>query len=118
MTQLPESVETYFEAANEEQPAAFIAAFDENAFVFDDNREFKGLEAIRNWSKTDVFGAHVRFAIIDVMENDGAYAVTASLNGDFDKTNLPNPFLLEHTFKLSGGKIKELQVKPPNPVAD
>lgn len=113
MTQLPESVKTYFNAANEEQQDAFLAAFDENAYVFDDNREFKGLEAIRNWSKTDVFGAHVRFEITDVMENGGEYAVTASLDGDFDKTNLPNPFLLKHTFKLSGGKIKELQVSLP-----
>ncbi|TVY07473.1 nuclear transport factor 2 family protein [Paenibacillus cremeus] len=113
MIQLPDSVKTYFHASNEEQLDSFLAAFNEDAYVFDFNREFKGLEAIRNWSKTDIFGSHVRFEITDAIEHDGVYAVIASLDGDFDKTNLPSPFFLKHTFRLSGDKINELHVSLP-----
>ncbi|MDU0204043.1 nuclear transport factor 2 family protein [Paenibacillus sp. MAH-36] len=113
MIQLPDSVKAYFDASNIEHLDSFLAAFNDDAYVFDDNREFRGLEAIRNWSKTDIFGAHVRFEITEATEHDGVYAVIASLDGDFDKTNLPSPFFLKHTFKLSGGKINELQVSLP-----
>ncbi|NBD24793.1 nuclear transport factor 2 family protein [Paenibacillus glycinis] len=113
MIALPASVKAYFDAANADRRDAFLAAFDENAFVFDDNRTFQGTEAIRNWSDADVFGARVRFSVIDATEQDGAYAVIASVDGDFDKTNLPDPFLLRHAFELSGGKIKALRVTLP-----
>ncbi|WP_219836839.1 nuclear transport factor 2 family protein [Paenibacillus sp. R14(2021)] len=113
MIQLPESVHAYFNAANDEQPDIFIAAFDVNAQVVDDNRAYKGLEAIDNWSKSDVFGPHVRFEMTDTSEHDGTYVVIASIDGDFDKTNLPDPFLLKHTFKLEGGLIKQLHISLP-----
>ena len=110
MITLPLSVKAYFDAANADRRDDFLAAFDEDAFVFDDNRTFQGIEAIRGWSDADVFGARVRFAIADVAERDGAYAVIASVDGDFDKTNLPDPLLLRYTFELEGGKIKTLRV--------
>lgn len=111
--QLPNAVQTYFFASNEERLDALLDAFGEDAYVFDDNREFRGLEAIRSWCQSDILGARVRFELTDATEQDGAYAVIASVDGDFDKTNLPNPFLLKHTFKLDGGKIQELRVSSP-----
>jgi hypothetical protein len=113
MIQLPDSIKAYFHAANEEQLDSFLATFNEDAYVFDDNREFKGLEAIRNWCKTDILKVHVRFEIFDAAEQAGTYSVIASIDGDFDKTNLPNPFLLKHAFTLSGGKINELVISLP-----
>ncbi|AZN41595.1 nuclear transport factor 2 family protein [Paenibacillus albus] len=113
MIQLPNSVKAYFHASNEEQLASFLEAFKEDAHVFDFNREFNDLEAIRDWCKSDILGLHVRFDITDAWEQDGAYAVITSLDGEFDKTNLPDPLLLIHTFKLSDSKIQELHVTLP-----
>ena len=108
--QLPEAIRAYFNAANNDQPDAFIDAFDAHAHVIDDNKAFDGLEAIDNWSKSDVFGPHVRFEVTAISEHDGTYVVIASLDGDFDKTNLPDPFFMKNTFKLEGGKIKQLHI--------
>ncbi|REE81050.1 SnoaL-like protein [Paenibacillus taihuensis] len=113
MIQLPNSVKAYFNASNNEQLDSFLEAFKEDALVIDFNREFNGLETIRNWCKSDILGVHVRFDITDAWEQDGAYAVIASLDGEFDKTNLPDPLLLIHTFKLADGKIQELHVSLP-----
>lgn len=113
MIQLPNAVNAYFFASNEERLDAFMAAFGEEAYVFDDNREFRGLDAIRSWCQSDILGARVRFELTDATEQDGAYAVIASVDGDFDKTKLPSPFLLKHTFKLAEGKIQELHIALP-----
>ncbi|MDG0812562.1 nuclear transport factor 2 family protein [Cohnella rhizosphaerae] len=114
MIQLPNAVKAYFSASNEERLDSLMAAFDEDAYVFDDNREFRGIEAIRHWCESDILGARVRFEVTDATEQDGTYAVIASIDGDFDKTNLPSPFLLKHTFKLSAGKIQELHIALPS----
>ncbi|RTE03044.1 nuclear transport factor 2 family protein [Paenibacillus whitsoniae] len=113
MLQLPDSVKAYFQASNTEQLELLLDAFDENADVVDMNREFNGIDAIRNWCESEIFKVHVRFDITQVMQEDGAYAVIAALDGDFDKTNLPDPFLLKHTFILSDGKIKKLFISLP-----
>lgn len=113
MIQLPEAVKAYFDATNQAQPEVFLAAFDENAHLVDHKREFAGSEAIGKWSISEVFAPNVRFEITDAAEHDGAYVVIASLDGDFDKTNLPDPLLMQHTFTLRDGKIKELYITFP-----
>jgi hypothetical protein len=115
MMNLPESVQAYFYTVNDVRPDAFLAAFDTHAYVFDNNREFKGKAAIGKWSESDVFGPNVRFEITDATEYNGTYIVIASVDGDFDKTNLPDPLLLKHQFTLAptDGKIKDLFISLP-----
>ncbi|MCM3628358.1 nuclear transport factor 2 family protein [Paenibacillus glycanilyticus] len=110
MIRLPESVHAYFAASNEAKPEAFLAAFDDNAYVQDNGRAISGIKAIAGWIKAEVFDVHVQFKIIDIAKKDGTYHVIASVDGDFDKTNLPAPLLMKHSFQLSDGKIKELSI--------
>ncbi|MFF2480429.1 nuclear transport factor 2 family protein [Paenibacillus sp. NPDC058071] len=110
MIKIPESVAVYFNSVNDREPEAFLAAFDEHAYVLDMKREFIGKEAISSWSKSELFEPKVQFAITDAREQDNSFIVTVSIDGEFDKTNLPDPFLMKHRFMLDNGKIKELHI--------
>ncbi|CAM4510423.1 hypothetical protein FHS16_005964 [Paenibacillus endophyticus] len=110
MIQLPQSVNIYFYSVNDGEPYKFLTAFDEHAYVRDNRREFNGKDAIANWSKTEIFDVKVQYEITNAWEQDDHYFVTASVDGEFDKTNLPDPFLMKHKFKLINGQIKELYV--------
>ena len=110
MITIPESVAIFFNSVNDKEPEAFLATFDEHAYVLDIKREFIGKNAISSWSKSELFEPNVQFAITDAREQDDHFIVTVSIDGDFDKTNLPNPFLMKHRFTLNNGKIKELHI--------
>ncbi|MBO7742955.1 nuclear transport factor 2 family protein [Paenibacillus sp. MWE-103] len=113
MNRLPDAVNAYFAAANDGIPDEFLAAFDDQACVLDFKRVFNGKEAIGEWSRSEVFGPKVRFVVAEAAGQDGDYAVIATVDGEFDKTNLPDPLLLKHAFKLSGAKIAEVAISFP-----
>ncbi|QAY67539.1 nuclear transport factor 2 family protein [Paenibacillus protaetiae] len=110
MIKIPESVAIYFNAVNDNDPETFLAAFDEHAFVVDMKRKFVGKNAISSWSKSEIFEPKVQFAIIDAREQDDNFIVTVSIDGEFDKTNLPDPLLMNHRFMHANGKIKEMYI--------
>lgn len=111
MIKIPESVAIYFNSVNDKEPETFLAAFDEHAYVLDMKRELIGKNVISNWSKSEIFEPKVHFAITDAREQDDSFIITVSIDGEFDKTNLPDPLLMKHRFMLNNnGKIKELHI--------
>ncbi|GMK47349.1 hypothetical protein PghCCS26_44790 [Paenibacillus glycanilyticus] len=113
MIAMPIAVVNYFNAVNEHEPGRFLEAFDEQAYVLDMKREFVGGKAIANWSKAEIFEPKVRFEIKDAKEQDNRYIVTVAVDGEFDKTNLPDPLLMKHEFLIADEKIKELHISFP-----
>src|SRR5260370_15948991 len=61
-----------------------------------------------DWS-SDVCSSDL-FAV-KVVEDQGQTIVTAKLDGTFDRTGLPDPFLMDHCFNISRGKIAALTIK-------
>lgn len=43
--------------------------------------------------------------MIEVAERGGATIVTAEVDGNFDRTGLPDPVIIDHCFAAEGGKI-------------
>ena len=65
--QLPAPVAGYVRTTNENDPAGFIAQFDEDAVVDDAGRIIRGLEAIREWAASDIFAANVTIDTLNVV---------------------------------------------------
>ena len=107
---LPEPVANYLRAVNAGAPEAFAASFADDAVVVDVSRELRGLDAITAWAGTDIFGANVRFDVLNVTERQGRTIVTVKIDGTFDRTGLPDPLVMDHEFKLAEGKIAELRI--------
>lgn len=98
----------YVRAVNESDAAAFLALFAEDAVVDDANREFRGRSAINGWSATDIFAANVRFEVVDTSQSDGDAVITTIVDGEFDRTGLPNPVVIIHRITVEHSKIARL----------
>jgi hypothetical protein len=104
-TQLPQVVDAYIRATNNHDAAAFIALFTDDAIVHDVGREFRGLAAIKAWSDREIFDAQVILKVTDVADRDGETVITAKVDGNFDRTGLPDPLILIQHIKVEGDKI-------------
>ena len=107
-TKLPTPVAAYIQATNDHNSAAFLATFTEDALVNDIQREFWGTAAIEKWAEREIFAPKVTMEVVRAVDHYGDLIVTAKLDGNYDKTGLPDPLLLTFYFTLRGDKITML----------
>lgn len=110
-SKLPKLVETYVRAINDRNPAAFESAFAPDAVVKDVGRELRGLTAISDWAKNEIFAVNVTMELLHVAGRDGQTVITAKIDGAFDRTGLPDPLVMEHQITIAGDKITALTCK-------
>jgi len=107
-TLLPPLAESYVRATNDHDAAAFMGLFAEDATVDDGGRKFQGLDAIREWSDREIFGAQVTLEVLDAQVRDGEAVITTKVDGNFDRTGLPDPVVIVHRVKADGDKMVAL----------
>jgi ketosteroid isomerase-like protein len=107
---VPTGIRSYFDASNAHDADAVLATMVDDAIVNDDRREFAGADAIRSWLEREIFGVNVTKTIVDAREHHGTVIVRAAIEGDFDKTGLPDPLVMTFYFVLLGGLIAEVFV--------
>jgi hypothetical protein len=105
---LPAPVAAYVAATNKFDIDAMMATFAEDALVNDHRDEFAGRDAIRNWAAREIVGDRVTMQVTDAVCRGNAVAVSANVDGDFDKTGLPSPLVLTFYFSVSGERIVQL----------
>lgn len=98
----------YIEATNTHDPAAFSELFLPTSVVDDNHREFRGREAIEAWAKSDIFGANVSLEVLKSFQCDGELVLRTKVDGNFDRTGLPDPVVIDHALQTSSGKIAKL----------
>lgn len=104
-TQLPQPVAAYITATNHHDAAGFIACFQDDAVVNDAGREYRGRTAIQEWSSHEIMAPKVTLEVLAVADRDGEVIVTTKVDGNFDRTGLPNPLLINHHITVEDGKI-------------
>jgi hypothetical protein len=109
-TDLPAPVQGYITAGNAFDTDAMIGMFADDALVNDDRREFWGRDAIRAWIDREVVGAKVTTAVTATREHYGDVIVDAAMDGEFDKSGLPDPLILTHYFTIRDDHIVRLFV--------
>ena len=107
-TQLSPVTDAYIRTVNNHDAAAYQALFSEDAVVDDAGREFVGLAAIKQWSASDIFAPLVTFEVLDEVEQAGEAVITTKVDGNFDRTGLPDPVIIVHRLSIDGGKITRL----------
>ena len=107
---LPRAVDHYLRAVNKGDFKTFPTSFADDAVVKDVEREIRGLDAIKQWARHDIFAVRAHFDVVSVDESRGRTVVVVKIDGTFDRTGLPDPLLMKHAFKVADGKIAELKV--------
>jgi hypothetical protein len=103
-------VAAFIEATNAFDLETFMHTLGDDALVNDHRNEFIGKEQIRAWAAREIIGDRLTLAVLSASQRSGAVAVTASVDGNFDKSNLPNPLLLTFYFTVSENKIVQLVI--------
>ena len=95
---------------------AIVAPFTSDGLVNDIQREFWGPESIKRWADRESIGDKVVWkAFTDPMTHHGDYIVSAEIDGEYDKTGLPDPVVLTYYFSLENDKITRLIISPNKP---
>jgi uncharacterized protein (TIGR02246 family) len=108
--QMPGVIVDLINASNKPDPAAYIDCFAEDAVVLDEGQERRGKAAIKKWSDEYHFGAHVTMEARVVRRDNDEIIVTCKLDGDYDRTGLPDPLLLDYHFRIKNDKIIGLTI--------
>ena len=107
---MPSPVRSYVEAANRFDLDGLVATFADEALVNDQQREYGGRTAIRGWAAREIIADRVTMAVTGNSVRDGNVVVTANVDGDYDKTGLPDPLVLTSYFTVRGDRIGQLLI--------
>lgn len=107
---LPRVISDYVAAHNNHDPDAMMATFAPDALVNDARREFVGRDAIRAWANKEIFGDNVTMQVERAFDQHGDIIVHARVDGDFDKSKLPDPLILTYYFSLRHDLITQLVI--------
>ena len=105
---LPPLVDAYVRATNEHDAKAFLALFTEDAVVDDGGRVFHGRDAIGALSQSDIFDVNVTGEVRSAEAQGDAVLLVTKVDGDFDRTGLPEVVLISHRIEMAGDKITKL----------
>jgi hypothetical protein len=107
---LPAAIERFVAAVNRGDAEAFVEPFVDDALINDDRREFLGKAVIRRFAEREFVAAKVRMTVTAVHPHHGMTVVAAAIDGEFDKTNLPDPLVLSFYFVPAGDRIAALLI--------
>jgi hypothetical protein len=109
-TELPAIVAEHIAAVNDFDTDRIVATFAPDAYVNDNRREIWGAESIRAFMAKEFVGDHVTMEVLEVVDHYGDILVRARYDGTYDKTNLPDDFVMTSYFSIREGRIVSLTV--------
>jgi len=105
--ELPRVVRDHIAAHNNHDPVALMATLAPDALGNGAKREFVGHKAIRAWADKEIFGDNVTLKVERAFDQHGSIILHARVEGDFDKSNLPDPVVLTYYFSISEDLITQ-----------
>jgi hypothetical protein len=105
---LPAAVSAYIAATNDSDIEALMATFAEYALVNDHRNELANRDLIRNWAQREIINDRVTMQVTGSTCRGNTVAVTANIEGNFDKTGLPTPLVLTFYFSVTADRIVQL----------
>lgn len=110
---LPQAAMDFVLKVNERDEAGLIDLFAEDATVDDAGKLHQGREAIREWMASEIFAPNVTFEVIQAKGDEKEVEFTAQINGDFDRTGLPDPLIMSFQLHAPEGKITRFTSRLP-----
>ena len=106
MLSLQEPIALYFTLASDASVVDLARVFAEDATVRDEEKEHRGLDAIRRWRVDTMERTPFEARPLSLEERDGAAIVPAEVTGAFPGS----PVVLDHRFTLRDDRILTLEI--------
>ncbi|MFM0314077.1 nuclear transport factor 2 family protein [Paraburkholderia nemoris] len=106
---------SFVNAVNDFDADRLIDLFAEDAHVNDQLRDFWGKDAIADWIRREIAGERFSMDVIEARLHFDDLILSAEVGGDFDKTGLPSPLILNFIFSFFDEKIVRLIVLVTRP---
>jgi hypothetical protein len=103
--ELPPTAAEYLHMVNTGDAPGFARLFAPAAIVEDNGRRIDGHAAVAAWAASDIFAVNVRLELLDASQRNGAIVLKTKVDGDFDRTGLPNPLVMEHELRTADNRI-------------
>jgi ketosteroid isomerase-like protein len=107
-TQLPTVIQSFIKATNDHDSDAFINTFADDALVNDVARNFWGKDSIKHWADKEIIDVKVTLEADKIVEHYGDFIITALINGNYDKSKVPDPTYLDYFFTVNENQIVKL----------
>jgi ketosteroid isomerase-like protein len=105
---IPQVIKDHIAAYRRHDIEALMATLAPGALVNDIQREFLGHPAIRAWTDEEIIRPKVTLEIEEAFEHFGDPIVRFRVDGDYDKSNLPDPLVLTYYFTVRDDRICQL----------
>ena len=113
---MPAPVREFFDAMNRHDTAGMVALFPADGLINDVQRDFWGPAAITRFLDREVSGDKVvATRVVESKEHHGDFIVSVEVDGEYDKTGLPDPLILTFYFSLPGDQISRLIILANKP---
>jgi ketosteroid isomerase-like protein len=103
---LPKPVATYLAAVKAKDADMLDLCFADDAVVHDEDRDYRGLEAIKSWKRETETKYHYTMETLDASVEGNIVRLRARLTGDFPGS----PIELDYVFTLANDKIISLEI--------
>ena len=98
----------YVQTINEHDAEAYLRLFADSATVDDVGRRFRGIAAIKAWSHSVIFDVRVTLKVLGQQENHDRVQLSTKVDGNFDRTGLPDPVIIVHDLVVEEERIVAL----------
>lgn len=107
---LPAVVAEHIDAVNAFDAERIVATFAPDAYINDNRREIRGIDAIGKFVAKEFVGDHVTMKVREIIDHYGDIIVRAAYDGTYDKTNLPDELVMTSYFSIRDDKIVGLAI--------
>jgi len=109
--QMPQAIAAFINATNAQNTDELLTTLTDSAVITDEGQEYRGIKAIKAWSDEKYVGGKVTLDVVKVVNSGDKTIVTVRVDGSFDKTGLPDPFLMDFHITTDTGRIAALNIR-------
>ena len=110
LAEAPAVIGEHLRAVNALDLDGIVATFAADAFVNDNSREIRGIEAIHAFMAKEFVGDSVTVEPVEVLDHYGDILVRGRYDGTYDKTNLPEELIMTSYFAIRDDRIVSLAI--------
>lgn len=107
----PQPIDAFVSAINRHSTADFLTTLGESITVIDEGHTYRGIEEAQTWCDEKCVAAMITLKMIDVSEPGDETSVVFEIDGNFDKSGLPDPLVMDFHFTIKNSKIVGLSIR-------